>query len=124
MWLLLGFVVGILIGYYVPFHIPMIYSKYVAVAFLAALDSVLGGSRAGMEKRFDTFYFILGFLTNAFLAALLTFVGDQLGVDLYLAAIVTFGVRIFQNLALIRQDLTKRGQTSATEKNPLLGVKS
>lgn len=32
---------------------------------------------------------------------MLTYVGDMLGVDLYLAAVVTFGVRIFQNLVLI-----------------------
>jgi small basic protein len=44
-----------------------------------------------------------GLLANALLAGLLTFIGDRLGVELYLAAIVAFGVRLFDNLARIRR---------------------
>ena len=33
----------------------------------------------------------------------LTFVGDRLGIDLYLVALFAFGLRIFQNVALIRR---------------------
>jgi small basic protein len=36
-------------------------------------------------------------------AVLLTFIGDRLGVDLYLVALITFGPRIFNNVALIRR---------------------
>jgi small basic protein len=42
-------------------------------------------------------------VSNSALAAALTFVGDKLGVDLSIAAIVAFGVRIFNNLAAIRR---------------------
>jgi len=35
----------------------------------------------------------------------LTFLGDKLGVELYFAAIFAFGVRIFQNIAVIRRQL-------------------
>ncbi|MCL5037663.1 MAG: small basic family protein [Chloroflexi bacterium] len=105
MWLVLGLLVGLLMGAFLPFTIPAAYSKYISVAFLAGLDSVLGGVRAGLEKRFDILSFISGFIMNALLAALLTYMGDRLGVDLYLAAIITFGVRIFQNLGFIRWNL-------------------
>jgi small basic protein len=37
------------------------------------------------------------------LAAFIVFLGDRLGIDLYLAAVVAFGVRLFQNLALVRR---------------------
>jgi len=47
--------------------------------------------------------FLMGLVTNSALAAGLTFVGDKLGVDLSIAAIVAFGVRIFNNLASIRR---------------------
>jgi small basic protein len=40
---------------------------------------------------------------NALVAVLLTFVGDRLGLDLYLVALLAFGLRIFQNVALIRR---------------------
>ncbi len=53
-----------------------------------------------------------GLLSNMLLAGLLTFLGDRLGVDLYLAAIVAFGVRLFNNLAIIRRYLLSRRQGS------------
>ena len=50
-------------------------------------------------------FFISGLLTNMLLAGLLTFLGDRLGVDLYVAAVVAFGVRLFNNLGIIRRRL-------------------
>lgn len=105
MWILLALLIGLVVGVLLPFNIPLSYAKYVSVSFLAGLDSVLGATRAGMEGKFNFAIFSTGFISNTLLAAMLTFVGDRLGVDLYLAAIVTFGVRIFQNLAFIRRDL-------------------
>ncbi len=100
--------IGLLIGAFTPLSIPAAWSKYVAVAILAALDTGLGGIRSGMENRFDLPVFISGFSANTLLAAGLTFLGDKLGIDLYLAAIVVFGVRIFENLAKIRRLLLSR----------------
>ncbi|MCD4785768.1 MAG: small basic family protein [Candidatus Eremiobacteraeota bacterium] len=105
MWIIMAIFIGIIIGIILPYDIPLVYAKYVSVSFLAGMDSVLGGVRANMEGKFNFTVFSTGFVANALLAALLTFVGDRLGVDLYLAAIVTFGVRIFQNFAIIRRDL-------------------
>jgi small basic protein len=36
-------------------------------------------------------------------AAGLAYIGDRVGVDLYLAAIVAFGARAFQNISIIRR---------------------
>jgi len=105
MWVILGLLLGIGIGLILPFQPSLLYSKYISVSFLAGIDSVLGGVRGGLEHKFDLTIFITGFLVNALLAAILTFIGDRLGVDLYLAAVVTFGVRIFENLGYIRRDL-------------------
>lgn len=104
--------VGLLIGAFTPLAIPPAWSKYVAVAILAALDTSLGGIRSGMENRFDLLVFISGFTANTLLAAGLTLLGDKLGIDLYLAAIVVFGVRIFENLAKIRRLLLSRFWTA------------
>jgi small basic protein len=58
---------------------------------------------------YDETVFLTGFFFNIFLAACLAFLGVHLGVDLYLAAIFAFGVRLFQNIAVIRRlILTKR----------------
>ncbi|RDV82910.1 small basic family protein [Ammonifex thiophilus] len=105
---ILGLVVGIALGLNLPLVIPQAYGKYLGVAVLAALDSVFGGMRASLEGRFDNAIFLSGFFVNACLAAGLVFLGDRLGVELYTAAIVAFGVRLFQNLAIIRRHFLGR----------------
>lgn len=109
MWLaLLGIILGLFIGWLFSISIPATYSRYVAMAILAAADSVLGAIRADLAGEYDNRIFITGFFSNALLAALLTFVGDRLGVELYYAAIFAFGVRLFNNLARIRRHLLTR----------------
>lgn len=109
MWLpVLGLILGLAIGYVSPFSVPITYAKYLSVAILAALDSVLGGIRAAQEDHFDSTVFLTGFFSNMLLAGFLAYVGDRIGVDLYLAAIVAFGVRLFQNLAIIRRHLLRK----------------
>jgi small basic protein len=105
---LAGLVFGIAAGIHAPISIPQIYSKYFAVALLAALDTGFGGVRSGLEEKFGLAAFVSGFTANTILAAGLTYLGDQLGIDLYLAAIVVFGVRIFENLAKIRRVILGR----------------
>jgi small basic protein len=104
----LGVIVGAAIGYVSNVHIPAAYSSYASIAILAALDTVLGGVRASLEKSFNDAVFLTGFFFNMLLAALLAYIGNQLGVDLYLAAVVAFGVRVFQNSAVIRRIVFQR----------------
>lgn len=104
---IIGLIIGIILGIYFPYNIPVAYSAYLSVAILAALDSVFGGIRAYLDDSFDSDIFITGFFGNAILAALLAYIGDRLGVPMYLAAIVAFGTRLFQNFALIRRHFLK-----------------
>ena len=104
MWLpLVGLVLGLLVGLALSPVVPQEYSRYMAVAILAAMDAILGAIRADLNRTYDGRIFWSGFLTNSVLAIALTFLGDRLGVDLFLAAIVAFGVRLFNNLAIIRR---------------------
>jgi len=106
MWLpLVGLLLGIIIGSIFSLQIPAQYSRYTAMAILAALDSVLGAMCAELQGEYDNWVFVTGFFGNAILAAGLTFLGDRMGVELYLAAIVAFGVRLFNNLAILRRIL-------------------
>lgn len=108
MWVLVGLLLGVIAGMWLPWQFPVAVSRYASVAILAGLDSVLGGTRAGMEERFDTAVFSSGFVVNALLAVLVTWIGVVLGADLYLAAVVTFGIRIFSNLGHIRRYLLNK----------------
>lgn len=103
-----GLIIGLMVGIFLPVEIPTEYSIYVAVAILAALDSVMGGGVAAMQKRFDLGLFISGFLGNIFLAVLLAFIGEKMGIQLYMAAIFAFGTRLFANFATIRRLLAKK----------------
>lgn len=106
MWVsLLGLIIGIVIGWKSSLRVPPSMVPYMSVAVLAALDSVFGGMRATLEHSFDNLVFITGFFTNAILAAILAYIGDRLGVPLYMAAIFAFGVRSFQNLGIVRRHL-------------------
>lgn len=100
---LLGLLVGVLAGLILNVNVGFEFSRYTAVAILAALDSVLGAIRAELDGVYDNRVFISGFVTNATVAVILTFIGDRLSLDLYLVALITFGLRIFNNVALIRR---------------------
>jgi small basic protein len=113
----LGLISGLVVGIFLPGEIPTEYSIYVAVAILATLASVMGGSVAAMEERFDLRLFISGFAGNVFLAVLLAFIGDKMGIQLYMAAIFAFGTRLFANFATIRRLLIKKYSKEAKSKN-------
>ena len=100
--ILVGCILGAIIGINAPI-ISYTYSSYLAIAIIAALDSVFGGIASVINKNFDLKIFISGFFGNAILAILLTILGQKLNVDIYLAAIVVFVWRMFLNLAIIRR---------------------
>ena len=111
-WIIGGLLLGIVIGILTPFDVPVAYAKYTSVALLAALDSVFGGTRAAIERTFGLSIFITGFFSNSLLAALLVFLGNEVGIDLYYVALISFGLRLFQNTApILIFLLTKRLHT-------------
>ena len=84
------------------------YSKYLAIAILACIDSVFGGIAGYVEKKFDLAVFVTGFFGNALLAVILIYIGEKLSLDLYLAAVFVFGNRMFINFAIIRRYLLNK----------------
>jgi small basic protein len=100
---LLGLAVGFALIYMLNVTVPAGFASYLSLATLAGMDAVIGGLRAGLEEKFQTDIFLSGFLVNTLLAVLLAYMGEQVGVDLFLAAVVAIGGRIFLNLSLIRR---------------------
>ena len=102
----LGIILGSLLGAIIGVNAPVIaytYSSYLAIAVIAALDSVFGGISSLIRKNFDLKIYLSGFFCNAILSILLTYLGEKLNVDIYLAAIVVFVGRMFTNLTIIRR---------------------
>ena len=104
MWLpFVGLALGVALGLLLNVNISPDLARYSAVGILAGLDSVLGAIRAELDAHYDNRVFLSGFVTNAVVAVALTFIGDRLGIDLYLVALFAFGWRLFQNAAIIRR---------------------
>ena len=112
---LIGCILGAIIGMNSPM-ISYTYSSYLAIAIIAALDSVFGGISSVIKKNFDLKIFISGFFGNAILAILLTILGQKLNVDIYLAAIVVFVWRMFMNLGTIRRYYVEKWSSKLTKK--------
>jgi small basic protein len=99
------------------------FARYLAIAVLAGLDTVLGGLRAWLEEAFDDAVFISGFFANALLAAALVALGEKFGLEtggdgrisvMMIGAVVIFSSRIFNNLAALRRLLIERWRQRAS----------
>ena len=116
--IIIGCIIGSLIGMNAPV-ISYTYSSYLSIAIIAALDTVFGGIASVIKKNFDLKIFLSGFFGNAILSMLLTYLGEKLNVDIYLAAIFVFVWRMFNNLGIIRryyiEKWTKKFQTKLKE---------
>ena len=98
-----GLILGVVLGLSVNLIVPPGYTVYLAMAILAAMDSVSGAYLSTLNKNFKLSIFVTGFFGNALIAVVLTFIGNSLGMDFSLAAIVVFGTRMFNNFATIRR---------------------
>ncbi|MDQ2850461.1 small basic family protein [Dermatophilaceae bacterium Sec6.4] len=103
----IGLVVGIVLGLFLHPDVPLWLQPYLPVAVIAALDAVFGAVRAMLDGIFSDKVFVVSLLSNVVVAALIVFMGDQLGVgsQLSTAVVVVLGLRIFSNVAAIRRHL-------------------
>jgi len=102
--IILMIILGITIGLLVPF-LPYEYTKYTAIAIMACFDSVMGALNAHLKKKYDMKVFVSGFFVNSILSIVLTLIGENLDVDIFLAAIFVFVFRIYNNFSSIRREL-------------------
>ena len=110
-------ILGILLGMNLP-TISYSYSGYLAIAIVAALDSVFCGITGVLKGNFDIKIFVSGFFGNAILAILLTYLGEKLNVDIYLAAVIVFVGRMFTNLSIIRRIYIEKWEAKRARKYP------
>ncbi len=98
-------VFGVIAGLIFRPTVPTWLEPYLPIAVVAALDAVFGGIRARLDGIFDPKVFVVSFVSNVLVAALIVFLGDKLGVggELSTAVVVVLGIRIFGNAAAIRR---------------------
>jgi small basic protein len=105
----IGLLVGVVAGLVLQPTVPLWLQPYLPIAVVAALDAVFGGLRATLDGIFNDRVFIVSFLSNVVVAALIVFLGDHLGVGSQLSTgvVVVLGIRIFSNVAAIRRHIFK-----------------
>jgi len=98
-------IAGIIAGLILRPTVPTWLEPYLPIAVVAALDAVFGGLRARLDGVFDAKVFVVSFISNVLVAALIVYLGDKLGVgsQLSTAVVVVLGIRIFGNAAAIRR---------------------
>ncbi len=106
-FLIIACLLGVAIGLWAPV-IPYEFARYSAIAIVAAFDSIMGAINATIKKSFNIKIFVSGFFVNILLAIALTLLGDNLDVNIFLAAIFVFVTRIFTNFSSIRRELIAR----------------
>lgn len=106
---LLALLAGVGLGLWMDPTVPIWLQPYLPIAVVAALDALFGGIRARLDGIFDAKVFVVSFLSNVLIAALIVFLGDKLGVGAQLstAVVVVLGIRIFGNAAAIRRHVFK-----------------
>ena len=95
---------GVLLGLLLKVNVSFELARYSAVAIVAALDSVLGAVRAELDGVYDNRIFVSGFITNAIVGGVAHL--HRRSARAWTCTSwrsITFGPRIFQNLALIRR---------------------
>ncbi|WP_371832168.1 small basic family protein [Rhodococcoides fascians] len=104
---LAALIAGVVIGTVAGPQVPAVVAPYLPIAVVAAIDAVFGGLRAFLDRIFDAKVFVVSFVFNVLVAALIVWLGDQLGVGTQLstAIVVVLGIRIFGNAAALRRRL-------------------
>ena len=102
-----GLLIGVLLGLVLQPEVPIWLEPYLPIAVVAALDAVFGALRAFLDGIFDDKVFVVSFVSNVLIAAVIVYLGDQLGVggQLSTGVIVVLGIRIFSNVAAIRRHI-------------------
>ncbi|XOQ52560.1 MAG: Small basic protein [Succiniclasticum sp.] len=124
---LLGLALGVVLGILAPGYIPQSYAPYFSVALMSGLDTVFGGLRAAMEQRYENTVFLSGFFVNMLVAVFFCYAGTLLNIDFYLIVILVLGMRVFNNLAIIRRlyldekekERAKKEEAAAEDANKL-----
>ena len=104
-----GLLVGIVFGLLFQPTVPIWLQPYLPIAVVAALDAVFGAFRSVLDGLFNDRIFVISFLSNVLVAAMIVFLGDQLGVGSQMSTgvVVVLTMRIFANVAAIRRHLLK-----------------
>ena len=106
MWFpLLGLILGLITGLFFVNNIFIIETKYLAIIALSTIDFIFIGLNAKLNNYFYTKLFTIEFILSTIIAISLVYLGDIMNVDLFVAIIIVFSMRIFYNFSALNRQL-------------------
>ncbi|MBQ4109601.1 MAG: DUF1290 domain-containing protein [Clostridia bacterium] len=106
-----GFAVGALTGWMTNIYVSDSVSYYAAAIILAVSDSVMGAIKNYISSTYRFKEFIIGIVVNIVAVIAFIFAGSKLGIDLYMAVEIVFGIKIFEKISKIRSFLLNKSQS-------------
>jgi small basic protein len=103
---LIGVIVGMIIGFSITYPYNAAFTIYITLMILILIQSLLRiikNEGIGLNI-YKECILIVSEMSFAFLLA---FIGEKLGISLYLAIVLSFGLRIFSDFNLIVKKLIK-----------------
>lgn len=103
-WAFLGLLGGILAGIVLYIPLPQVWASYMSIVLLIILERLLLILKTEIDKKvFHWGLFSTFSVGTLFLALILNFLGDKLGINIYLAITIVFVFRIFDHVRKIEQ---------------------
>lgn len=101
LYVVAGLILGILAGFNLDFVYNPEYVVYISLAILAIINTIFNILSENIKGQLSNFKSCLFLITDLLFAILLGFVGEQLGLPIYLAAVFAFGNNIYKNIRVI-----------------------
>lgn len=96
-----GLVLGVVAGLNLNLVYSPEYSVYIAVAVLAILNSIFSMFSENLNGELTPVKSGIFLASDLIFGLFLTYVGEQLGLPVYLAAVFAFGNNIYKNLRIM-----------------------
>lgn len=100
--------IGFVLGSLLPVDVSIVFYPFISIALLALTDSVFFGLNQLREEIPDIWKIVLRLILELFFGCFIVFFGNQVGLDLYLVAVIPLGVSIIYNMHILIMNNTSR----------------
>lgn len=107
LYVIIGLGIGILAGLKLNIGYNPSYAVYISLAILAIINSIVEMTSDNLKKEVNVLKSGLYLVADLVFALLLGYIGEQLGLPIYLAAVFAFGNNIYKNIRVIVDSLIK-----------------
>jgi small basic protein len=107
-YILAGLILGIVAGLNLNIVYEPEYSVYISLAILAIINTIFDILASNLQNNMKLSKSLLLLISDLFFALSLGYVGEKIGLPIYLAPIFAFGNSIFNNTRLITNNIFEK----------------